>query len=83
MQPMNNRIAYEIEMTEERLQEMLKCVKNAKDHMVHGQTFRLEIAYNVDFVFKGLVSFKGEVFTRAETQTQLDSGRAESYEGLK
>jgi hypothetical protein len=80
---MNNRIAFEIEMTEERLTEMLQYVKNAKDHMVAGQTFRLEVDYNVDFVFKGLKSFRSEIYLKRETEEVLDSGRAESYAGLK
>lgn len=71
----NTRLAFEIEMTTEQLQEMCKYVSNAQQVMTEGQVFRLEVSHNVDFVFKNLKPFKGPLTNYRETEVPLDSGR--------
>lgn len=72
---MNNRLAFEIEMTTEQLQKMCEYVANAQQLMAEGQIFRLEVSHNVDFVFKNLKPFRGPINNFRETETVLDSGR--------
>ena len=72
---MNNRLAFEIEMTTEQLQKMCEYVSNAQQVMTEGQVFRLEVSHNIDFVFKNLKPFKGPLSNFRETEEILDSGR--------
>ena len=72
---MQNRLAFEIEMTTEQLQKMCEYVSNAQQVMVEGQVFKLEVSHNVDFVFKNLKPFKGPLSNYRESEEVLDSGR--------
>jgi hypothetical protein len=69
---MNNRIAFEIKMTPDKLLEMLQYAKSAQEHMCEGQTFRLEVSYNVDFVFAGLKPFKSNVGSSRDSEMLRD-----------
>ncbi len=51
---MNARLAYEIKMTPEKLQEIYHYVTNARKHLIEGQVLRVEVSTNVDFVFQTL-----------------------------
>lgn len=72
---MKNRIAFEVEMTIEQLQEMLKYATNAQRLMAEGQVFKLEVSHNVDFTFRNLKPFKSPINDITETLMELDSGR--------
>ena len=67
---MNTRMAYEIKMSSEKLQQMLTVVKKASGHMTEGQVLRIEIAHNVDFVFHGLRPFASTTESRRETEIE-------------
>lgn len=70
---MNNRMAFEIKMTPEKLQEICQYVKNAQEHMMEGQTFRVEIFHNIDFVFHGLKPFKVPTGSSREPELLKDN----------
>lgn len=67
---MNNRIAFEIDMTPEKIEKVLTYIENAKKQMQDGQIFRLEISHNVDLVFKGLKQFKFGTSTNRESTSE-------------
>lgn len=75
MTGMNNRVAFEIDMTPEKIEKVLTYIQNAKGVMTEGQTFRLEISHNVDLVFKGLKTTKfGTSISRETPAEPLISG---------
>lgn len=65
---MNTRMSYEVRMDVEKLQKMIQAVKNASEVMTEGQTFRIEVSYNVDFVFNGLKPFNVTTATSRESE---------------
>lgn len=53
--PTEYEVAFEQEMSAERLREMLNIIENASKYAVPGQTLRIKINSNLSFVFKDLV----------------------------
>jgi intracellular sulfur oxidation DsrE/DsrF family protein len=69
---MNTRMAYEVKMDVEKLQQMIQAVKNASEAMTEGQTFRIEVAYNIDFIFTGLKPFSHPTAISRESEPLKD-----------
>jgi hypothetical protein len=53
--PFEYEVAFEQEMSAERLREMLNIIENAAKYAVPGQTLRLKVGTNLNFVIKDLV----------------------------
>lgn len=65
----NYKIATNIEMSKEKLREMLNIVEQAEKHASIGQSLTLEINHNTNFVFKELAKIPGLKSSSVDSDT--------------
>ena len=61
-------MAYKIKMDVDTLQKMIAAVGYAKENMLEGQVFTIEVDHRVDFVFEDLKPFKSSTASGKETE---------------
>jgi hypothetical protein len=55
----------------ESLQKMIAAVTYAKENMLEGQMFLIEVDHRVDFIFEDLKLFKSSTYVSKETELLL------------
>jgi hypothetical protein len=54
---MNTRVAFQVPMTIEKLQQMIQYAKAAQENMLVGQTLTIQVDHKIDFMFSDLKPF--------------------------
>ena len=72
--PFEYEVAFEQEMSVERLREMLNIIENAAKYAVPGQTLRLKVGSNLSFVIKDLVKNPVNKSLSYEKESTINTG---------
>ena len=61
-------LAYHVEMTAEKLQEMIKYIENAKKEGQPGQVLTIPVSHNFNFIIRDIVKYNTPKSVHRETE---------------
>lgn len=76
MQHNDVELNFEIDMTKEKLREILNIVENAEKQALIGQVLRVKLNYNTLFTFKNLAIIKSNSSIIRSTEETVESTKA-------